>query len=108
LPVTDYRALARMVGKYKCRIPAQLPPIGLTAELARIARIMFSKFDSSFIPIYGYMVSDVSATSGRERPVLSKKKLMNIESSTGGLQASKFVIRYSAVRCLARLPKRPV
>jgi hypothetical protein len=27
----------------------------------------------------------ISAASGRERPVKSKKKLMNIESSKGGL-----------------------
>ena len=32
----------------------QLSPIGLTAVMLKIARYLSSKFDSSFIPIYGY------------------------------------------------------
>jgi len=37
------------------------------------------------IEIEGFKVSVFSAAADRERPVKSKMKLMNIESSSGGL-----------------------
>ena len=54
-------------------------------ELVKIARNMSSKFDSSFIPIYGYMVSGVSPAAGKKTAGLIeketlKKRISNIES----------------------------
>jgi hypothetical protein len=47
----------------------QLSPIGLTAVMLKVARYLSSKFDSSFIPIYGYF--DGAVPIGVIRPAKS-------------------------------------
>ena len=85
----------------------------------KIARNMSSKFDSSFIPIYGHMVSGVSPVAGKKTAGLIeketlKKRISNVEGMYSNydikrLSAAKpsfiilrFDIRYSAVRCLSQ------